>query len=215
MPTLKQNGLSIVLVGDFNTRIFQPSWFVAQKLIAENEGREASDLFITEQIATFRLPWFWIQVTTQQFMIVTVQDSHFEALRDLVVGSFRLLRHTPIRQLGINIEQHYLCETVERWNAFGDKLAPKQTWLTFMKEPGLLNMRMMDKQRRDGGPPGTTYVDVQSSMVAQPGLFFRINNHYEMQGGSGAEDAVKILENNFDPALEGSKRIVETLLSHV
>ena len=213
MPTLKQNGLSIVLVGDFNAKIFHPAWFVTEKLISETEGTGAADLIITEQMATFKLPWLWVQVTPQQFVAVTVQDSHFEAVRDLVLGTFRLLRHTPISKLGINLERHYLCEDVNRWNNFGHQLAPKATWLKFMKDPGLLSMRVMDKAAREGGPSGTTFVDVQSSLIFQPGLFFRINNHYEWQSGIGAGEMVKILESNYTAALQKSKEAVDALLS--
>src|SRR5437773_8559920 len=108
MPTLKISGLSFVLIGDFNPKIFQPLWFSAEKLISESEANGASDLLITEEIAGFKLPWVTLRVEPQRFILVTVQDSHAEAVRDLTIGTFKLLRHTPIRQLGINIERHYL-----------------------------------------------------------------------------------------------------------
>ena len=154
MPTLKQNGLSIVAVGDFNSKIFHPSWFVAENLISGTEAKDPTDLFIAEQLATFKLPWVTVRVVPQQFAVETTQDSHSEPLRDLVVGTFRLLRHTPVRQLGINVDQHYFCEDLDRWNNFGHRLAPKGEWLKIMKDPGLLWMRMKEKAPREGGPPG-------------------------------------------------------------
>src|SRR5258708_3380121 len=165
MPTLKQNGLRIVAVGDFNSKIFHPSWFVAENLISGTEAKDPTDLFIAEQLATFKLPWVTVRVVPQQFAVETTQDSHSEPLRDLVVGTFRLLRHTPVRQLGINVDQHYFCEDLDRWNNFGHRLAPKGEWLKIMKDPGLLWMRMKEKAPREGGPPGYTQVDVASSTL--------------------------------------------------
>jgi hypothetical protein len=38
-------GMSIVLVGGFNPKIFHPAWFAAQKLIREKEAEEANIVF--------------------------------------------------------------------------------------------------------------------------------------------------------------------------
>jgi hypothetical protein len=216
MPTLKQNGLSIVAVGDFNSKIFQPSWFVAEHLISETEAKEPTELFIEAHLSTFKLPWVAVRVTPQQFIVQTTQDSHSEALRDLVLGTFRLLSHTPITQLGINVDQHYLCEDMEHWNNFGHQLAPKSEWLKVMKDPGLVSMKMKDKAAREGGPPGYTQVDVASSGLFQPGIFFLVNNHYEWSaegGAMGATTMTKILESNFASALANSKGIIDNLIS--
>jgi hypothetical protein len=218
MPTLVQNGLSIVAVGDFNTRIFQPAWFSSQKLISEMEANAPTELFVSDQLATFRLPWLLLRVIPKEFVALTVQDSHFEPLRDLVIGTFRLLRHTPITQLGINVEQHYLFENVEEWNNFGHKLAPKALWKESFKDPGLLAMTMQEKAGRTGGPPGTTNVDVQSSVFFRPGVFFRVNNHYHFEDvppGNTAEAMVKVLEVNLAIALDFSKRVIDNLLKAV
>src|SRR5882724_855177 len=116
MPTLKISGLSIVLLGDFNAKIFQPFWFSAQNLITESEANGVSDLLVAKDIAVFKLPWLAVEVNPGRFSVSTLQDSHFEAVRDLAVGTFKLLRHTPVTQLGINFQKHFLFEDEKLWN---------------------------------------------------------------------------------------------------
>jgi hypothetical protein len=214
MPTLQINGLHFTLIGDFNPIIFQPVWFAAEKLITDTEAKEATDLFFSSQVANFRLPWAAFNIAQDHFSASTTRESHFEPLRDLVIGTFKLLKHTPIRKLGINVEQHYQYEDLEKWNNFGHKLAPKEIWENFMDDPGLLSITMTDKTPRKS-PPGITRVDVQSSFRVKPGIYFGINNHYECESSApvGASEAVRIIESNFQNALENSKKIIETLIS--
>jgi hypothetical protein len=213
MPTLKQSGLNIVAVGDFNTKIFQPAWFSGQKLISETETNGADQVLVSEQLSTFKLPWVMVRVIPHQFVAATTHDSQFEAVRDLVVGTFKLLLHTPVRQLGINLERHYLCENEDRWNQFGHKLAPKDVWFKFMKDPGLLKMVIMDKSLREGGPPGNTQIEIAGSVLFRPGIYFQVNNHYEVLDASGASTMVTTLESSFAAAMKQATGIIDSLIS--
>ena len=213
MPILHTNGLHFTLIGDFNPAIFHPAWFSAEKLITETEAKEAADVLCAPQYAKFQLPWATFSITQDHFNVSTTRESHFEPLRDLVVGTFKLLKHTPIKKLGINVEQHYQYEDFEKWNSFGHKLAPKEIWKNFMDDPGLLSLTMTDKTVRKD-PPGLTRVDVQSSLRVKPGIYFGINNHYDCDSNIpvGASYAVKIIESEFAKALENSKKIIQILI---
>lgn len=217
MPTLKINVLHFTLIGDFNPIIFQPAWFSAEKLISEAEAMEAAkatDTVVASQITNFKIPWAAFNISREAFNASTAQESHFEPLRDLVAGTFKLLKHTPVRKMGINIEQHYLYENMDEWNDFGHKLAPKDIWKNFMGDPGLLSMTMTDKAPRKS-PPGLTRVDIQGSNRVKPGIYFGVNNHYEWDSAptTGASEAVKIIESNYHKALEVSQSIIETLIN--
>ena len=217
MPTLEINGLHLILIGDFNPAIFHPTWFAGEKLITETEAAEASqstDFFCSPQVASFHLPWATINVGQDHFSASTIRESHFESLRDLVIGTFKLLKHTPVKKLGINVEQHYRYEDLEKWNNFGHKLAPKEILKNFMDDPSLSSLTITDKTVRKN-PPGITRVDIQSSRRVQLGVYFGVNNHYECGASipAGASEAVNIIESNFKIALENSKKMIETLIS--
>lgn len=215
MPKLCINAIQIVLNGDFNPAIFQPAWFASQKLISDAEAA-APDIRLHPDIATFNLPWLNLRVIQHQIVASTTKESHFPALRDLVLGTFRLLSHTPVRQMGINIEKHYQFESVEQWNTFGHTLAPKPVWSKFMKDPGLVRLTMVDKAPR-ADPPGTTQVTISSSLHVKPGIFFEVNNHFECESKptSNASMMLAVLEKMYDPSISISGEIIDKLLSIV
>lgn len=103
-PKLEIEGMGIVLVGSFNPQIFQPAWFAAEGLIRKEEEEAAKIQLIHRQAALFSLDWLQLQVTDEKFVALTTPSSYYEPLRDLVLGTFRLLRHTPIRQMDLNRE---------------------------------------------------------------------------------------------------------------
>jgi hypothetical protein len=214
MKTLKINGVTIVLVGAFNPKIFHPAWFALQELLPEAEVEQVQDLVSHPEITFCRLPWFEMQVTPTQFIASSAQESHFKPLRDLVQGTFEILQHTPVTQVGVNLEQHYLAETENEWNAFGDKLAPKKLWRKIMKDPGMVKLRVIDKGPRADGLPGTVQIDVESSKKMKNGIFILVNQHFECgsAGVSNAEAATQILSMHFEPTMAKSQEMVNTLL---
>lgn len=123
-------GMSIVLVGSFNPKIFHPAWFAAQKLIREKEAEEANIELITPAVAKFNLDWIRLQVIQEQFVVETAQEPYYEILRDLVIGTFSFLNHTPITMLGINVQKHFRMHSDEEWHALGHELAPKEKYWT-------------------------------------------------------------------------------------
>src|SRR5437870_4919946 len=87
---------SVVFVGDFNPKIFQPAWFAAQNLLRQEEADAAKIEIIHPEIVRFSLDWLHVEVVHERFKASTLQFPYFEILRDLTVGTFKILRHTPI-----------------------------------------------------------------------------------------------------------------------
>jgi len=87
--------VSIVLVGNFNPAIFQPTWLASKGLIRESEATSASIEVIHPEIAQFRAGWLHLAVTTTKFVASTSDPAHRAPLRDLVMGIFELLDQTP------------------------------------------------------------------------------------------------------------------------
>jgi hypothetical protein len=204
-------GANIVLRGDFNPKIFQPAWFSAQQLIPARESEEAEIEIITTEVTSFRIPWLQVQVTSASFRAETEQESHLETLRDLVVGTFKILSHTPIQFLGINAFAHLRMRSEDQWHAFGNRLAPKGPW-SVLNQPGLLRLDMLG-QRKD--PPGLIRTQVEPSSRIQPGVFVFVNDHYAVGDPGtaiGCEEVVTLLQDNWDRSRTRFLTIVDSLL---
>ncbi len=205
-------GLNIVLLGDFNPKIFQPAWFSSEKLLTKEEAERAEVDVIHPEVVSFRLDWLHLNVTRERVAASTSQEP-FELLRDLVVGTFTLLRHTPLRQMGINTEMHFQVESEERWHQFGHLLAPKQVWDDLLKSPGMQTL-VMEGLRPDVSK-GFIRVFIEPSMRVHPGVYFKINDHYEVSNQSsvqGAREIIEILSNSWDDSLKRAKHIIDSLM---
>jgi hypothetical protein len=206
-------GVSIVLLGDFNPKIFQPAWFAAQGLIRQQEAEEAQIAIVHQDVVSFNLEWLRLQVTQERFAMTTTQEPYYVVMRDLIVGTFRLLPHTPLYKLGINSNMHFRMNSEETWNSFGDQLAPKELWQDLLKKPGMRSL-IMEGQRPDE-IKGYIRVQVEPSVKVHPGVYFEVNDHYEVETlrpGMGSDEIVSIFERTWGESLTRSKKIISTLL---
>lgn len=216
---------SIVLRGGFNPVIFQPAWFTAEKLLPRTEIEAAKVDIITPQILSFSTEWLTLQVTDDRFFALTQLAHMALPLRDLVLGTFRLLRHTPITAMGINYDSHTDMGSIEAWHRIGHILAPKDKWKDLLKEPGTRSVTI-EGQRPDDYR-GYILVKVEPSNVLGPqGLYISINDHYELTdpelpsdetkpgevGPIGSIRMLETLESAWDDALGRAKTITERVL---
>ena len=122
-PVREVAGISIVLLGSFNPAIFQPAWFAKQGLLPAGEAENAEINLIHPEFVSFTAGWLQLQVTQSQFLASTTEDP-LEALRDLVLGTFSLLRHTPVSKMGVNRDVHIRMPDESSWHAVGHALVP-------------------------------------------------------------------------------------------
>lgn len=200
-------GMGLVLLGDFNPKIFQPLWFAAQNLIRVKEAEEADIKIISAEAVIFSLDWVDIEVLRDRFTMKTIQEPYYDIVRDLCIGTFRLLKHTPIRKMGINRDFHYRMVSEEQLHALGHKLAPKPLWEGILKKP-LLHTITMESSREDG-LTGYIRVKVESSLKIRPGVYIHINDHYEVEDQAiiGCDKIVNILETYWAQSMERCKII--------
>jgi hypothetical protein len=205
--------ISIVFLGDFNPKIFQPAWFAAQGLIRQKEADEAKIDVIHPEVVSFALEWLVLQVTRERFLASTTQQPYYKIVRDLVLGTFKLLQYTPLNKLGINTDMHFRMDSVENWHALGHRLAPKDLWRDILKNPG---MRLLNVEgQRPDEFRGYIRVQVEPSTRILPGVYFQVNDHYEIETirpGMGAEEMLTIFERVWDDSLIRSKNIVSNIL---
>lgn len=204
-----------MLVGSFNPAIFHPAWFAREKLI-QNEEAELADFKIgSPQVSVFSIGWLAIEVTLDRFAARTTQIQHVEPLRDLVLGTFGLLRHTPIKQMGINRGAHYRSSSEENWHKLGHRLAPKEPWAGLLENPGMRSVQMLG-QRTDKYR-GRIIVSAEPSLKLKPGfgVHFEINDHYENdvdEKGLECEHMMEILGATWETSLYRARHIMQTLM---
>jgi len=205
-------GISIVLVGDFNPKIFQPAWFSAENLIRVTEAEAADIKIINPEIVIFKLDWLEVQVTRDRCSFITTQDAYYEVVRDLCLGTFKLLKHTPIQKMGINMDLHFKMRSIEEWHAVGHKVAPKELWNKTLKNAGLRSLTI--EGVREDGLKGYIRVKVEPSRRVHPGIYIQINDHYETDdSGIGCETIINILDLSWNRSFDKSEIIINDILS--
>jgi hypothetical protein len=206
-------GYAIVLVGKFNPTIFQPMWFVHEGLIRPEEGKNAKIEVIHPEAVSISLGSITIQVFQERFSATTDKASDYEVLKDLVISTFRILNHTPINQMGLNLDSHFRMSSEESWHAFGDRLAPKEYWLRIIEKPGLRSLTM--ESARTDGPKGFIRIKVEPSVKFAPGVYININDHYEIEDHkpeNGCDAIVQLLNSRYSSFVERSYGIAASLI---
>jgi hypothetical protein len=204
-------GLIIVLAGSFNPRIFDPWWFAKQRLIQDEEAEKAEVGVITAELALFSIGWLRLQAEAERVQISTSQPQYYDAVRDFVLGTFRILRHTPVKGLGFHWMAHFPSTDKEDWHAIGDRLAPKDLWRDVLKEPGLLKMVMRETRTLHDW----TNVTFEPSAQVQPGIYFEVYDHYDIVDSDtplGADVIMKTLEERWTNSLSHSRAIMTDIL---
>lgn len=213
MPVIKSeiDGHTIVFVGSFNPQIFQPAWFGSQNLLKKDEADGAKIEIIHHELVIFSSGWLRIEVTPERMMLATAQAQAFEWLRDLAIGTFRVLPHTPIDKLGINRDIHFRIETEEAWHAIGHRLAPKDIWKGLLIDPGMAGLTITAK--RPDEHKGALNVRIEPSGKVKPGVFVNVNDHYEMplEPSHGSDQIIGLLEASWTKSLDRSFHIGETI----
>lgn len=207
-----------MLVGSFNPTIFQPQWFARQNLLSQAEADAAKILVLVPQICDFETERFRVQVTTERFAAFSKPDTNPVPLRDLVLGTFFILEHTPVTAIGLNRHMHFQLETVEQWHALGDKLAPKEPWRSILKtgRPGmrvLVIEGMMDGSDGSDDPLGPKLtVKVEPSVQVKHGAFFEINEHYPAAKNDAMKSIMETLKTRWEDAYNYAAEISDYIL---
>jgi hypothetical protein len=214
---------SIVLVGSFNPAIFHPSWFARYDLLREGEAK-ADIKIVHPHVSQFKLDWLELQVTTEQFATTALDSGHALPLRDLVVGTFALLEHTPIRAVGLNRGMHFPLQSEDRWHAIGDALVPKKIWSALLAgRPGLLALNV--EGQRPEAPSKYVRIQVQPSPIVEYGILISSNEHFDIAevlpadeganfaAGRGASAAVKVIRENWEASQAFALKVAHELIA--
>lgn len=195
--TCEIEGATIILLGNLNPSIFQPAWLAAHDLIRKEESDAAKIGVIAPQIAQFTLDWLSLEVTEERFLASTTDPSYYEPLRDLVLGIFTLLEHTPLKKMGINRQMHYRMPSVKRWHAFGHLLTPKNIWEQIIESPGMRSLTIQGNRIKEESSRAEVNVKVEPSAKVDPGIFISVNNHFEDSSTDAPRKLMSILKDRW------------------
>jgi len=206
-------GITIVLLGQFNPAIFQPAWLAAEKLVRPQEAESAEVQLIHPEATVMRLEWLQLHVVRDRFQVGTIQSPYFEPLRDLIIGVFSLLNHTPLVALGINHEYHFRLDSEQQWHALGNRLAPKSDW-SLLNKPGLRSLVI--EGQRDDGFDGYIVVKVEPSPRYEHSIYVEVNDHYELRAPTakygGAQRLLEILTSEWVNSMQRSAKLGQKLI---
>jgi hypothetical protein len=210
---LRHGQSAVVLVGDFNPAIFHPAWLEEHELIRPDEAAAAEVQIVQSEVASFTLPGFSIQVLRNRLDILADEQRPApDTLRDLAVGVLRLLSHTPVRALGLNLHRHYQTGDEHEAANLLAALAPADPWQTVLAEPRAKSIEVASADA-DAGPNGAVVnTTVQPSEVFAPGIFVLVNHHVDIQrvsGGATARVASEALQAGWDHAREHAVAIAD------
>ena len=210
---------SIVLLGDFNPSIFHPTWFSLNDLLPAEETEAVAELLITREVATYDVSDINVQVESHRFGLTTKDSAKAPVIRDLAMGSFGLLEHTPLQAVGLNLDVEVAVEGIEQWHKIGHRLAPKATWETILEHPGMRGIHIEGK--RPDCPADVLNIRVQPSNPSKGiyGVIIRVNQHYnidpkdEMSVRARNDAVMRILQDDWKSFRPFALRAAEQIIS--
>ncbi|MGB6265259.1 MAG: hypothetical protein WBF56_05905 [Candidatus Acidiferrales bacterium] len=211
-PIPEISGATVVLVGAFNPRIFQPEWFARQDLLSKAEADNADIKVIVPQVCHFETEKYIVQVTSDRFVAASKPNASPAPLRDLVQGTFFVLEHTPVTAMGLNHQMHFATGSEEKWHRIGDMLAPKEPWKEVLDgRPGLMSLTILSPM---DDPKGAQYrVRVEPSLQVPFGVFFETNEHYSGPEAEPLKSLMGILSDRWEESQNYASRVVNHILS--
>ncbi len=216
---LEAEELSVVIVGSFNPAIFHPEWFLRQKLISDQDAKEARINVVSSQVTDVQLCGIKLVCFPDRFSLGTSNISHAARIQDLLVQIFTLLPHTPIKACGINLVAHFQVNSVEYWHKIDHTLAPKQLiWNGLFERPGMQSLVI--KAPREGGFPGEINIAVEPLPQYPPWIVVvRSNYHYGLPADSvhvgATELLLTFLKREWDTACGMARRVANTILDKI
>jgi len=205
------DGAAVTLNGSFNPKIFQPQWFARQNLLPQAEADAAEIQIIHPQVCQFQTERFHVQVTLEQFTMATKPNTTSEPLRDLVVGTFFILEHTPVSAMGTNRMMHFPTSSQDEWHRIGDALAPKDLWApVLVGRPGLESLDI--SAYPDGQTKYRVNVKVQPSRLITNGVYFEVNNHHVAPNEDGLRSCMAVLRDSWEEKQNAALKIAVHIL---
>lgn len=177
---VEKEELSLVILGSFNPVIITPHWLSGKGLIRESEADSADVRIIHQEVVDFSLDWISFDITQTKLVIKCTKSPFFEVARDLIVGILTILKETPITSYGFNFQSTIGLKTEERYYEIGNKLSPLSTWSSFLENPRLQRIDIVQKVSKDA-KNGRVLITIFATedLSIKYGVVINVNDHYD------------------------------------
>ena len=211
----EQRATTIVLIGRFNPRIFQPMWFAARKLLAEGDV-DPESIVVTDGVSAFRTHDISILCSLDRCQVGTTPATPTpDILRDLVTETFSLLAETPIGRVGINHQAH-VPSSESTWDTVAAQLGDPHRRFVLLENQRLATVEL--RGDRDDKHAGSRSVHLQPSVVLEDGVWLQLNDHIDVadrpENAIGAKDAVDALTDIWDSSKAVAEHVLRQIAPH-
>jgi hypothetical protein len=203
-------GWQVVLVGNFNPGIFHPAWFEKIGLISKEESLNAKIEIVRPEVSNFVVGSINVLVTLDRCQLDTSDPASSGQLRDIAIGSFRVLDQTPFKQMGVNHMMHFKMDSTESWHKVGHTLVPKGIWSDLIDTPGTLRVELQGV--RKGSSAKSITVTVEPSKKVVPGVYVGTNEHFELSKDQESQVLIDVLNTQWDEIHKFARFLGEELL---
>jgi hypothetical protein len=219
-PEMSVGEVTVVLIGDFNPKIFHPMWFAYHGILREAEAKEAGIEVIHADVSSFSTEWLTVQVLRDRFTASIKAEVYRSHLGDLVRNVFSQLSHSPVEQLGINTTFCLHFRSEDDWHAFGHMILPKSPWTGVLERPGLRTTNVQGD--RTDQHRGLVNFTIGPDVRRAGDAVVRYNDHFERPRAKGdrpedvssARWALEILQQDFDASYARAKEVVMQLINN-
>lgn len=190
--------IGIVLLGNFNPVILTPFWLSSKGLIRETEAETAKVDIIHPDISRFEIDWLSVETTPNRIHFKTNRESHFLALKDLIISIFSHIKETPINAIGINHLCHFSLNDFKEYEKFGYWLSPVQEFGELLNNPKVLSVQYVEtlKEKTDGVIRIT--ISPSDLILDKKSLVFNFNHHFENPNMTDAKSIMSLLNDKWD-----------------
>lgn len=176
-------------------------------MIPDDDLDMANVEFVNHDLSKFSLAWLSFEVIRNKLVASTIDPSKFEPLRDLIISVFDILDHTPIKNMGMNLNVDYAIEKEEVWHKIGDILAPKEVWKKTLPEGRIGLTRISVQTERNDDLKGLINVTLSPIEMKNYGVRVNINNHINIEEDEQGLTPSNILSEYWDNTIENSLEI--------
>lgn len=212
MPKLKceVEGVALLLRGSFNPSIVQPYWLAYNELIRKAEAENAEVEIVRPELSIFKVGDLKVTVAHDSFQIESTSESS-ELVRDLAIGVFHLLEHTPIQALGFNRGMHFKKNEEDLWSQIEHKFTPTDIWKSLLESPVTSSVLIESKQSKRNSQ---VYCKVEPSVRVIPGLYIGISELYkgDIEQEGNTQRLISAISDSWQGFQHDSRALANTLL---
>lgn len=208
-------GATIVLHGSFSPAIFHPIWFATNELLRPEEAEVAEIEVVHSEFAAFAAAAMGVEVNLDRFVVSTRRPAQYSVIRDLVVGTFSLLSHTPVHTLEMNRWFRYEMASERDRDELLHTLAPSDPWREVFTQGQHVDVRSVavSSPRTDQLDGFTRVSIIPPSSTAR--ILVTVNDHYVLGSPEdptlGSGKVVEIVREGWDASMKRAKEIAEAV----